>query len=481
MRAHRNLLAVAVVCMAALPASAAWSDRLALQEQVGAAVEDFRKAGSPTLAIAAVDLRSGQAILDFDGAFPLVPASNQKLLTAAFALSRLGKDFSFTTSVHRLGDDILVIGDGDPTFGDPVLAAEAKKTIYDELDRWAAAIRDRFGTKIPGDLVLCVSWPKDSYRNADWPQAQWQRWYSAPAASMNFNNNCLDVSFTITGNQSVPHVLPESRFIQVVNQTRLGRKHAWSAKTNDDDSVLTLSGTVAAASDPISVAVDNPPLLLGRTLADRLARSGVTLGGTIRIAHPDSIDWTRTERIAETTTPLAVVLARSNKRSLNMAAECLFLRAGDGTWSGSAAIMTHSLKHIYNVDTTALVVRDGGGLSRGNRVTAAMIADLLAAVLGRTDASVFLDSLPISGTDGTMRNRLADAPCRGRVLAKTGYIAGVSALSGYVLDEEGKPAIAFSILVNKAPSAAKARTFQDSVCRRLVDYLATPTSQPAAK
>ncbi len=473
---------MAVLAVGVLWGSQARAEEGTLQEQVAALVQEFCQDNAARVGVAAVDVRSGQTILDIDAAAPLIPASNQKILTSAFALARLGKDFQFTTTVWRLGDDILVTGDGDPTLGDPILALTEGKTVYDELDRWATEIKLKVGDKVRGDLVLCPSGPRESLRHTDWPQAQWTQWYAAPVAGLNFNNNCFDITFAITDGQVVAHVQPESRFIQIVNNVKVGKRHAWSARSNEDDSVLTLTGEVSrGGSDAVSVAANNPPMLLGRTLADRLDRCGVELSGTIRTAEYGSVDWTKAEQLTQTTTPLAVALSRVNKRSLNMTAECVFLRSGDWTWDGSAALLVRTLQEAYGLDTTGLVVRDGGGLSRGNQVSPAMLTNLLAALLRRADAAVFLDSLPISGVDGTMRHRLASPPYRHRVLGKTGYIAQVSALSGYVLDEAGKPAIAFSILANNILSAWKARSFQDAVCRKLVDSLGTPASQPAER
>jgi D-alanyl-D-alanine carboxypeptidase/D-alanyl-D-alanine-endopeptidase (penicillin-binding protein 4) len=473
---------VVALAVGVLWASPARAEAGTLQEQVASLAQEFYQTGTVRLGIAAVDLRSGQTILDIDAATPLIPASNQKLLTSAFALARLGKDFQFTTTVFRLGNDLLVVGDGDPTLGDPILAAAEGKTIYDELDRWAAEIMSKVGDKVSGDLILCPSVLRESSRHEDWPQAQRYQWYAAPVAGLNFNNNCFDITFTITGDQAVASVQPESRFIKVVNSAKVGKRHTWSARSNEDDSVLTIAGEVASGGGKaISVAANNPPLLLGRTFADRLARCGAEMAGTIRTVAHDSVDWTKTEQIAQTTTPLAVAMSRANKRSLNMAAECLFLRSGDGTWDGSAALMIQTLQEAYGLDTAGLVVRDGGGLSRGNQVSPAMLASLLAAVCRRPDAAIFLDSLSISGVDGTMQHRLASPPYRRRVLGKTGYIADVSVLSGYVLDETGKPAIAFSILANDIPSAWKARSVQDTICRTLVDSLGAAASQPAEK
>ncbi|HUS48288.1 MAG TPA: D-alanyl-D-alanine carboxypeptidase/D-alanyl-D-alanine-endopeptidase, partial [Phycisphaerae bacterium] len=176
--------------------------------------------------------------------------------------------------------------------------------------------------------------------------------------------------------------------------------------------------------------------------------------------------------LASTAAPLAAVLERANKRSLNMAAECMLLRAGDGTWRRSAKMMAETLVKTYGLEEKDLAVSDGCGLSRKNRVAPAALTRILAAIAGGKDAAVLIKSLPVAGVDGTMNRRLTEAKYRGRVAAKTGYILGVSTLSGYVLDKEGKCVAAFSILANDVPAgkAWQAKDLQDAICRALVDW-----------
>lgn len=97
-----------------------------------------------------------------------------------------------------------------------------------------------------------------------------------------------------------------------------------------------------------------------------------------------------------------------------------------------------------------------------------MITRLLRYMYRHKCAGVFLKSLPISGTDGTLKKRLKKEPYKSRIKAKTGYVRGVSALSGYVktLNEE---IIAFSILVNEIKGGTwQAKRLQDAICRFLV-------------
>jgi len=425
-------------------------------------------------AVHVVDVRSGRKVVALRENLPLAPASNQKILTTAFALTRLGPDYRISTLLIRRGEDLVVWGNFDPTLGDPVIAKSTKKSIYAELDRWAETVKRRVGPRIGGDILVISAPPGGVYRHPDWPRNQYKRWYVAPVGEVNFNNNCFDVTFKVSRSRATPLVVPASYLIAVASRVRVGSRHLWDLRTNADDSALTVTGTVKTSTrDPLPTAVNNPPLLFGRVLADRLKRAGVALGGAVRTAGPDRLDLAGAAVVARTQTPLGDAIARANKRSLNMAAECILLCAGDGTWPGSAKRMTATLVEAFGLAGGDLTIRDGSGLSRKNAVTARALVRVLAGALKQKYARVLLRSLPVSGADGTLARRLARAPYAGRVVAKTGYISGVSALSGYVLDAAGKPAYAFAILVNRVPAGKnwQAKQFQDSVASALVDTL----------
>jgi D-alanyl-D-alanine carboxypeptidase/D-alanyl-D-alanine-endopeptidase (penicillin-binding protein 4) len=92
-------------------------------------------------------------------------------------------------------------------------------------------------------------------------------------------------------------------------------------------------------------------------------------------------------------------------------------------------------------------VADGSGLSRYDRSTVTALAGILRA--GATDPTIgriFVASLAVAGISGTLRNRLATRPARGRVHAKTGTTNRASALAGLVGDR-----YVFAILHNGRP------------------------------
>lgn len=449
-----------------------------LQDRVTDLAGRFERAGNGQAGIAVVDLFTGRQVLAVRADELFMPASNQKLLTSIFALERLGPDFRFATGVFMLDGNVVISGEFDPTLGDPIIAARAGRDIYAELDQWAAAVGENAAPAGPAASmvvrdVLVVSpqnWPA---RHPNWRTRDYDKWYCAPVGTLNFNDNCMDVSFAGAGEQLTPVLSPAGRFIRIDNRLAIGpdKRNIWSLRALGDEHTFVLSGSAGrACEEPISAAVNNPDLMLGRTLADRIERAGVKVAGQVRRVLPDEIDWARAKPVAATHTPLFVALQRANKRSLNMVAECLLLRAGDGSWPGSARMMARTLTERFHLPPGSVSPVDGSGLSRENHVTPAAMARLLAGAARQDYAMVLFRSMPVAGVDGTLSRRFIHSPCRGRVLAKTGYIAGVSGLSGYVLDDRMRIRYAFSVLGNRLrKGSAPAKNLQETICEMLYE------------
>ncbi|MCE5277960.1 MAG: D-alanyl-D-alanine carboxypeptidase/D-alanyl-D-alanine-endopeptidase [Planctomycetaceae bacterium] len=460
----------------------------AVQQRVEAMVNDYLRAHGGRAGVSIVQLPNQPlAALAADETF--IPASNQKLLTCGAALARLGSTYQFTTRVYLLADaSVLVAGDFDPTLGDADVESSLGLGRYDELDRWAAAVKTALGGAAI-KRVLIEDNPDDStYTPPDWSEPNARAAYVAPACRLNYNNNCLDVTFVLRSGQVTPRIFPYSRFYRVIDQTRPGRTATWSLTGNADDSILTLKGSVVASASTrggVSVAVKSPPLLLGRALAQRLVLAGLTFDpqtpdpvAIVPAQAPGSADLTGAKLVAVTRRPLGLAMARAGKDSLNMAAECLLLRSGDGTWEGSARIAVETLVKTFGLDPAKLAIRDGSGLSRGNRVSPAGMTTMLTALAARPDAASVLGSMSVAGADGTLGKRMTALDQR--VLGKTGYIHGVCCLSGYVLDRSGKPQIAFAMFANGFKGRAQNfKDVQDNICRLLVETLdASAPPQP---
>jgi serine-type D-Ala-D-Ala carboxypeptidase/endopeptidase (penicillin-binding protein 4) len=447
---------------------------VALQTQLTKIVRDYEKASGATVGVCVRDSRTGTILAGLGSNRLMSPASNLKLLTSAAAIEELGDDYEFSTKVYLDGQDVIVVGGFDPTLGDARLAAAANRTIYTRMDTWVTAAKTELGDQpVTGISLVCAGQPTD-WRNAEWKPAQYTYWYAAPAAGLNFNNNCLDVTFDVEDGQVTPHVSPTSEFIVVENTATVGSRHRWGVRPASDLSSVTVFGTVTqSTTEPLSVAIDNPPKLLARVLVDRFAQADVTVEGRVRVVEETGDLLDNAVEIAETTTPIKHVLWRVNKHSLNMAAECLVLRMGDGTWEDGLDVMADSLVDDFGLTTSEFTLEDGSGLAAGNKVTASAMTNVLAQAVKREGGLVLAASLPKSGKSGKLASRLDGDDYEGRVLGKTGYIVGTQALSGFILDSDNRPVMTYSILINKVPGGqgSVAKSTQDAICRMLVDHI----------
>lgn len=117
------------------------------------------------------------------------------------------------------------------------------------------------------------------------------------------------------------------------------------------------------------------------------------------------------------------------------------------------------------------VFDDGSGLSRRNRLTPRFLVALLQYMRGDSEwAGAFVDTLPVAAVDGTLRKRMDKTCAAGCVRAKTGFLTGVSTLSGYV-DRHGR-IVCFSVMMNGfGGSADPMRQVQNRVCAAIAENL----------
>ncbi|MEL7472977.1 MAG: D-alanyl-D-alanine carboxypeptidase, partial [Planctomycetota bacterium] len=269
-----------------------------------------------------------------------------------------------------------------------------------------------------------------------------------------------------------------------------GRTTAWVARDlNAND--FTLFGNVRGrAQSPIRVPVFNPPLFLGALLAERLADDPASLPSTRLPEHDEQFGGAET--IAIVTTPLADVVHRCNKVSQNLYADALLKLVGHivsgepGSFAtGAASIRMIVADRIGADDARQSIIADGSGLSRDNRLTARLLVRWLASFAeDDTLGPVLHASLPSPG-EGTLRSWFTDRPLRCELHAKTGYLRGVRALSGYLVHEPSGRRLAFSIIVNNVPArggSAEAKLVVQRIVRALDAHLAAPpdrVEQPA--
>lgn len=408
---------------------------------------------------------------------PLIPASNLKLVTTAAALELLGSDFRFRTVLAVRGDQVAIVGDGDPTFGDSELLRKVGWNVDTVLRRWVDVLKKR-GIRRVDTVHVDDSVFDEVFVHPSWPPEQQHKKYVAQVGGLNLNVNCVDF-FLTTGafGDTVSYTTaPATSYVSVSNICTFGHKNAvWLARDLGRNTVILRGETNASNREPISVTVHDPGMYAGTVFAETLRAEGLrVIGEVVRTREIRAGIRTASDASAEPwvpvaihETPIAPVLARANKDSVNLYAEALAKRIGysatgqSGSWQNGAAAIGGYLESI-GVSSAEFTLDDGSGLSKKNAISANAIAKVLAHTFAGPNRQAFLDSLSIAGEDGTLNRRFRDTDLRGRVFAKSGYVQGVSSLSGYVQASDGQW-YAFSILMNGVSDIATARMIQEKI------------------
>jgi D-alanyl-D-alanine carboxypeptidase/D-alanyl-D-alanine-endopeptidase (penicillin-binding protein 4) len=417
-------------------------------------------AGRLAGATVAVDVREaagGAVVYQRNSGLRVLPASNQKVLTAAAALEVLGPGYRFRTSVRQRGNDLYLRGRGDPTL------------TYTRIDRLAVAAA-RKGTRKYARLIVDDSWFDRVPLGLDWSWQDEPYAYTAPVSALTFAANgrfdtaAVEIRYRgVAGRRPVVQVWPPTGSVRVVNRavTRGGGDAVEAVRAHGTKTV-TVSGSIGAGrSGTELVSVPDPAVTTAGLFRAALRRHGVTISGrTLRGTVPGG-----TRAVTATSSrPLSEILPPFLKLSNNGIAELLvkaMSRAADparpGSWPTGLATATGALGRL-GVDTRMLTMGDGSGLSRRNWVTARQMTTVLEKAQRRTWFPAFRAALPVAGDPdpmigGTLRNRMRGTAAAGKVRAKTGTLSGVNALSGYVTAADGRRLV-FSFVVNNAIGAA---------------------------
>lgn len=133
----------------------------------------------------------------------------------------------------------------------------------------------------------------------------------------------------------------------------------------------------------------------------------------------------------------------------------------------SGALVLKQVLRQRGLQFPELVLENGSGLSRIERISAEHLAQLLVTTWQRPVMPVFMASMPILGMDGTTKKRLADGSSKGMAYLKTGSLEGVSSLAGYVQDSAGKRYV-LVVIANHARASA-VRSVQDTLLKQLIE------------
>jgi len=410
------------------------------------------------------------------------PASNLKILTTLLAFEHLGPDHVFQTEFWTggpltngvLSGDLIVVGQGDPSFSGNY--SDGAYDAEDLLDALAARLYAAGLRRVDGGLVAAVGFFDDQPLHPAWEWDDVGRRYCTPVTPLSLHDGWIEIALRTDDRGALSHEIypPWTPGLALdilaaaddAPETRIRR--VWGANRFELTQRLP-----PCAEYRVQYSAWEPALQYLEGLRAALARQGVTVAGASRISHDPPPETARFFE-AFASDRLAVLARVLMKDSQNHYANCFLKTAarlvgGEGSFAQGAALAAAFLDGLGGVDSAALAMRDGSGLSPQNNMQPRMIALMLDYALRQPYRDDWLAAFPIMGVDGTLENRgLAGGAAVGRVWAKTGYINRTRCLSGYAETLAGEPLI-FAIMVNNySCDTGEVETAQDRICELLV-------------
>ena len=437
--------------------------------------DDFFK--SCQIALDVYDLSGKKIVCRKNDRLLFHPASNMKILTSAAGLYFLGPDYEFTTGIWHDGeiiDSILAgnlyyVGGFDPDF------------TTEDLDSLSAELAQKGIARIDGNIIGDVSmmdslfwgsgWMWDDDPSTDFP-------YMTPLV-INDAAVMLEYEPGKIGNPAVIRTIPESHYFVIENNSVTspdsGKKFRITRDWIERSDKIIIEGDIDTGSvlDTAKLNLVNSTVYFLTLAKESLLRNGIEVNGNMEVAPlPEDA-----ESLLSHSRSYSDVIVNLNKESDNLSAE-MTLRALSRYYSDKSAsaedgiMLVDSMLTIIGLDPEEYRLVDGSGVSHYNLVTAELITDLLKYFYFEKPElyEILKNSFPISGIDGTLKERMQTSEAFEKVHAKTGTLSGVSCLSGYIFSQR-KTEFAFSILMqNFVGSADSARSIQDKICDIISEY-----------
>jgi D-alanyl-D-alanine carboxypeptidase/D-alanyl-D-alanine-endopeptidase (penicillin-binding protein 4) len=402
------------------------------------------------------------------------PASTMKLLTTFAALDMLGPAYTWKTEAYIDGElkdgvlngNLILKGYGDPKF------------TIEQFWLWLSELRARGLREIRGDLILDRSY-------FDLPAYNPAQFDDDPVRAYNVGPDALLINF----NTLRLRYMPEGLGLRVVSEPPLdgvtldNQLTPYGEKINCDNwddlfSVQPNGDSVVLQGDyPLGCGEREQNLSVmphTRYVGALFSAVWKELGGSLQGKERDGVVG-NTARLFSThhSDPLSLIIRDINKYSNNVMARQLFLTLGEalplpaevevvsenvqtqdaasnqpvfpakseraGHMSIERSILAmQTWMARSELEFPEVVLENGAGLSRKERISAAHMSQLLQHAYDHPLSAELQASLPILGVDGSVKKRLRDSPAASHAHLKTGTLEGVKTIAGYVRSKNGK-------------------------------------------
>ncbi len=407
---------------------------------------------------------------------PMNPASTMKLLTTYAGLDLLGPAYAWKTEAYIEGKldngvlqgDLIIKGYGDPKF------------TMEQFWLWLRELRARDLREIRGDLVLDRSF-------FDLPAHDPSAFDNDPVRAYNVGPDALLLNFNTLRLRYVPDgngmkVISEPALDGVTLDNQLAPQSAsrpskggcdnWEDTIRvqpDGDSVILQGGYPSECGE----REQNLSVMPHTRYVEAMFRAlWQELGGTLQGKSREGVVGSGAQLLStHYSAPLSEIIRDINKFSNNVMARQLFLTLG--ATPGSAASLPRSTQAMQDwlvrkgLDFPELVIENGAGLSRSERISPLHLAQLLQSAAASPLSAELVAALPILGIDGSVKKRLKESSAASHAHLKTGTLEGVKTIAGYIKSRRGKEWIVVFFINH--PNAKLGQAAQDALIEWVQD------------
>lgn len=395
------------------------------------------------------------------------PASVMKLVTTRAALGILGPNYRHQTRIATTGQvqdgvlkgDLYFQGGGDP------------KLVVEDLEEIARRLRATGINRIEGRVIV------DGTR-FDEPETDPGQFDRRPYSTYNVGPHAAMVNFKSVRISVWPEMGRKVRLMtqpslpsaDVTNRVQMVEGSCLRSRVSaqmDRHGKVLVTGQLGKRCNGVDFYVS--VFDHSRFAFNALRAAWESVGGEMKVdlASGATPADARTLVQWESPRPLIELVSDINKMSNNPMTRQLFLNLS--AKDGRAATRDRSRKIVQEylasrgMDFPELIIDNGSGLSRAERISATSLARLLADALLSPDAESWVNTLPMVGIEGTVRHRMRNSVLEGRAWLKTGTLNDVRALAGYVRSAEGRWVV-FVAMVNH-PEASRSKIAMDSLVK----------------
>ncbi len=424
--------------------------------------------GIPPAAVA-LDIRAlnGQVLASHNQQRAFNPASVMKLVTTAAALDLLGPDYRWMTRVYAQGalvgdvlnGDLIIQGGGDP------------RLAHEDLARLLRRLRSLGVREIHGDLVLDRSLFQTTLEDAASFDGLPYRAYNALPNALLLDAKAISLRFFPDEQTQSVRVAMEPPMVDfLIEPPKLDTQpcNNWREKLGPvvDQSAIHFSGSYSVDCGERMLVLHAHELSHARYFDAVFRQLWRELGGSITgVMREEKKSDNARELLTWESPTLAQIIRDINKHSNNVMARQLLLSlatsaAGSPVTAEAGAAQAKVWLDSIGVNSQNVVIENGAGLSRQERLSAEALSTLLNHAWRSPYMPEFIASLPIVGVDGTMVRTLKNSAVKTRAHIKTGSLNDVASIAGYVKAKSGRW-ISVVCMINHAEANSARSSFNE--------------------